>query len=138
MLITITSSLQISVAIFALIILHISALDAFPVAVYEHAVILPNKTETLVSQDNALFLMNENIEQLSTQLSRNNFDFAYFKRNAQMTVTPKDVLYGWKFSRETISLYLKDIPAPQVNWITCQNTQRYFKYPHCAKNAAIL
>uniref|UniRef100_A0A8C8YEW4 Uncharacterized protein n=1 Tax=Panthera leo TaxID=9689 RepID=A0A8C8YEW4_PANLE len=109
MLATITS-LQISVAIFALIILHISALDAFPVAVYEHAVILPNKTETLVSQDNT--------EQLSTQ---NNFDFAYFKRNAQMTVTPEDVLYGWKFSRETISLYLKDIPAPQVNWITSLN-----------------
>lgn len=57
-----TSSFQTSVAVFALITLHVSALDTFIAAVYEHAVILPNETETPVSQEDALLLMNKNID----------------------------------------------------------------------------
>lgn len=57
-----TCSFQTSVAVFALIILHVSALDTFIAAVYEHAVILPNETKTPVSQEDALLLMNKNID----------------------------------------------------------------------------
>ena len=66
----ITSSFQTSVAVLALIILHVSALDTFKAAVYEHAVILPNHTETHVSQDDALLLMNRNIDILEIAIKQ--------------------------------------------------------------------
>lgn len=52
------------VAIFALFALSVSATDTFIAAVYEHAVILPNGTETPVSKEEALLLMNKNMDVL--------------------------------------------------------------------------
>lgn len=49
---------------FALFAQAVGALDTFIAAVYEHAVILPNKTETPVSAEEALLLMNKNIDVL--------------------------------------------------------------------------
>ena len=69
-LVMITSSLQTSVAVFALIILHVSALDTFKAAVYEHAVILPDDTKTPVSPDEALLLMNKNIDTLEKAIKQ--------------------------------------------------------------------
>ena len=66
----ITSSLQTSVAVFALITLHVSALGTFKAAVYEHAVMLPNDTKTPVSSDEALFLMNKNIDILEKAIKQ--------------------------------------------------------------------
>lgn len=65
-----TSSLQASVTVFALVALHVSALDTFIAAVYEHAVVLPDKTETPVSQDDALLLMNKNIDILENAIKQ--------------------------------------------------------------------
>ncbi|CAI9173536.1 unnamed protein product [Rangifer tarandus platyrhynchus] len=119
----ITSSLQTSVAVFALIILHVSALDTFKAAVYEHAVILPNDTKTPVSPDEALLLMNKNIDILEKAIKQ------AAEQGAQIIVTPEDALYGWKFTRETIFPYLENIPDPQVNWIPCQDPRRFGHTP---------
>ncbi|XP_070652279.1 pantetheine hydrolase VNN2 isoform X3 [Bos indicus] len=119
----ITSSLQTSVAVFALVILHVSTLDTFKAAVYEHAVILPNDTETPVSPDEALFLMNKNIDILEKAIKQ------AAEQGAQIIVTPEDALYGWKFTRETIFPYLENIPDPQVNWIPCQEPHRFGHTP---------
>ncbi|KAF4024584.1 hypothetical protein G4228_016613 [Cervus hanglu yarkandensis] len=120
----ITSSLQTSVAVFALIILHVSALDTFKAAVYEHAVILPSDTKTPVSPGEALFLMNKNIDILEKAIKQ-----AAEQQGAQIIVTPEDALYGWKFTRETIFPYLENIPDPQVNWIPCQDPRRFGHTP---------
>ncbi|XP_037700178.1 vascular non-inflammatory molecule 2-like [Choloepus didactylus] len=119
----IVSSFPSSVAVFALIILHASAQDTFKAAVYEHAVILPNITETAVSQDDALILMYKNLEILGEMIKQ------AAEKGAQIIVTPEDALYGWQFTRETIFPYLENIPDPQVNWIPCQDPQRFGSTP---------
>ncbi|XP_059885926.1 pantetheine hydrolase VNN2 isoform X3 [Delphinus delphis] len=119
----IISSFQTSVAVFALIILHVSALATFKAAVYEHAVILPNDTETPVSQDYALLLMNRNIDILERAIKQ------AAEQGAQIIVTPEDAIYGWKFTREAIFPYLEDIPDPLVNWIPCQDPHRFGHTP---------
>lgn len=47
---------------FSLFAQAVGAPNTFVAAVYEHVVILPNKTETSVSVEKALFLMNKNID----------------------------------------------------------------------------
>ncbi|XP_008585171.1 PREDICTED: vascular non-inflammatory molecule 2 isoform X2 [Galeopterus variegatus] len=118
-----TSSFLTSVAIFTLITLHVGALDTFIAAVYEHAVILPNKMEITVSQDDALLLMNKNIDILERAIKQ------AAEQNARIIVTPEDALYGWEFTRETIFPYLEDIPDPQVNWIPCKDPHRFGRTP---------
>lgn len=44
------------------------SMDTFIAAVYEHAVILPNKTESPVSTEEALLLMNKNIDILENAI----------------------------------------------------------------------
>lgn len=51
-------------AVFALLVLSVGALDTFIAAVYEHAVIIPNRTATPVPKEEALLLMNKNIDVL--------------------------------------------------------------------------
>ncbi|KAM8790320.1 pantetheine hydrolase VNN2-like [Rhynchonycteris naso] len=114
---------QTTVAVFALILLHVGALDTFTAAVYEHAVILPKKTETPVSPDDALLLMNKNIDVLEKAIKQ------AAEKGAQIIVTPEDALYGWKFTRETVFPYLEDIPDPQVDWIPCQDPHRFGHTP---------
>ncbi|KAF6365632.1 vanin 2 [Rhinolophus ferrumequinum] len=118
-----TFSFQTSVAVFTLMTLHVSALDTFIAAVYEHAVILPNKTETPVSQDDALLLMNKNLDILESAIKQ------AAEQDAQIIVTPEDALYGWKFTRETIFPYLEDIPDPQTTWIPCEDPHRFGHTP---------
>lgn len=117
------SSFPTFVAFLAQITLQVGALDTFIAAVYEHAVILPNKTEIPLSQDDALILMNKNIDILENAISQ------AAKQDAQIIVTPEDALYGWKFTRETIFPYLEDIPDPRVNWIPCQDPRRFGHTP---------
>ncbi|XP_007535433.2 vascular non-inflammatory molecule 3-like isoform X1 [Erinaceus europaeus] len=108
-----------SVALFALSVLRVGALDTFISAVYEHAVILPNRTETAVSKGEALLLMNKNIDVLEKAIK------LAARRGAQIIVTPEDGIYGWDFTRETIYPYLEDIPDPEVNWIPCRDPKRF-------------
>nr|XP_021585144.2 vascular non-inflammatory molecule 2 [Ictidomys tridecemlineatus] len=118
-----TSSFPTSAVVFALITLPFCAPDTFKAAVYEHAVILPSETEIPVSQDDALILMNKNIDILETAIKQ------AAGQGAQIIVTPEDALYGWKFTRESIFPYLEDIPDPKVNWIPCQDPQRFGHSP---------
>ncbi|XP_053448568.1 pantetheine hydrolase VNN2 isoform X2 [Nycticebus coucang] len=119
----ITSSFLTSAAVFAFITLHVGALDTFRAAVYEHAVILPNETSVPVSRDDAVRLMNKNIDILETAIKQ------AAEQGAHIIVTSEDALYGWKFTRETVFPYLEDIPDPQVNWVPCQNPHRFGHTP---------
>nr|KAF6363918.1 vanin 2 [Pipistrellus kuhlii] len=119
----ITSSFQASVAVCALVILHVSALDTFIAAVYEHPVLRPKATETPVSRDDALLHMNKNIDILERAIQQ------AAAQGAQIIVTPEDALYGWKFTRETIFPYLEDIQDPRVAWIPCQDPHRFGDTP---------
>uniref|UniRef100_A0A8C5YDZ7 Pantetheinase n=1 Tax=Microcebus murinus TaxID=30608 RepID=A0A8C5YDZ7_MICMU len=107
------------VALFAFFVLSVGALDTFIGAVYEHAVVLPNSTETPVSKEEALLLMNKNIDVLEEAVK------LAAKQGAHMIVTPEDGIYGWVFTRESIYPYLEDIPDPEVNWIPCRDPQRF-------------
>ncbi|XP_015413280.1 PREDICTED: vascular non-inflammatory molecule 3-like [Myotis davidii] len=115
----ITSYFPKYVAPFALFVLSVGALDTFIAAVYEHAVILPNRTETPVSEREALLLMSKNIDVLEKAVK------LAATQGAHIIVTPEDGIYGWVFTRETIYPYLEDIPHPEVNWIPCTDPQRF-------------
>lgn len=87
----ITSYFPKYVAIFALFVLSVGALDTFIAAVYEHAVILPNRTETPASKEEALLLMNKNIDVLekavklaATQVFRFVYCLGYCKGNLKL------------------------------------------------------
>uniref|UniRef100_A0A8C2VEF6 Vascular non-inflammatory molecule 3-like n=1 Tax=Chinchilla lanigera TaxID=34839 RepID=A0A8C2VEF6_CHILA len=111
------------ILIFALFILNVRALDTFIAAVYEHAVILPNRTEKPVSNEEALLLMNKNIDILEEAVR------LAAKQGAQIIVTPEDGIYGWVFTRESIYPYLEYVPAPEVNWIPCREPKRFGNTP---------
>ncbi|XP_017356095.1 vascular non-inflammatory molecule 3 isoform X1 [Cebus imitator] len=111
------------VALSALLVLSVGALDTFIAAVYEHAVILPNRTETPVSKEEALLLMNKNIDVLEKAVK------LAAKQGAHIIVTPEDGIYGWVFTRESIYPYLEDIPDPEVNWIPCRDPGRFGNTP---------
>uniref|UniRef100_A0A2K6D3P8 Uncharacterized protein n=1 Tax=Macaca nemestrina TaxID=9545 RepID=A0A2K6D3P8_MACNE len=103
------------VAVVALLALSVGALDTFSAAVYEYTVIIPNRTETPVSKEEGLLLMNENIDVLEKAVK-----LAAKQQGAHIIVTPEDGIYGWVFTRESIYPYLEDIPDPGVNWIPCR------------------
>lgn len=70
-------------AILALLVLGVGALDTFIAAVYEHAVTLPNRTETPVLEKEALLLMHKNIDVLETavKLAARQVWLGYWKGN---------------------------------------------------------
>ncbi|XP_004422387.1 PREDICTED: pantetheinase isoform X1 [Ceratotherium simum simum] len=119
----ITSQLLAYVAISVLCVCKASSLDTFIAAVYEHAVVLPNATLTPVSQEEALLLMNRNLDLLEGAIT------SAAKQGAHIIVTPEDGIYGWNFSRDSLYPYLEDIPDPQVNWIPCNNPNRFGHTP---------
>ncbi|XP_077667883.1 pantetheinase-like [Eretmochelys imbricata] len=105
--------------VFILSILQAFALDSYIAAVYEHSVILPDVTGSPVSSDEALTLMNKNMDVLEGAIK------AAAQQGAHIIVTPEDAIYGWVFKRDTIFPYLEDIPDPQVNWIPCTDPERF-------------
>ncbi|XP_042319095.1 pantetheinase-like [Sceloporus undulatus] len=105
------------------IVLQTSALDTYIAAVYEHAVILSGDTPELVTPEDALKLMNKNLDILEEAIK------TAAEQGAQIIVTPEDGIYGWVFTRDTIYPYLEDIPNPQVNWIPCIEPERYGSTP---------
>ncbi|XP_032956316.1 pantetheinase-like isoform X3 [Rhinolophus ferrumequinum] len=117
------SQLLTYVAISVFCVLTASSLDTFTAAVYEHAVILPNATLTAVSRQEALALMNQNLDLLEGAI------ISAAKQGAHIIVTPEDGIYGWNFNRESIYPYLEDIPNPQVNWIPCNHPNRFGHTP---------
>uniref|UniRef100_A0A2K5R6Q2 Pantetheinase n=2 Tax=Cebus imitator TaxID=2715852 RepID=A0A2K5R6Q2_CEBIM len=118
-----TSQLLAYVAVLLFYVSRASCLDTFVAAVYEHAVILPSTTLTPVSREEALALMNRNLDLLEGAIT------SAAEQGAHIIVTPEDALYGWNFNRESIYPYLEDIPHPQVNWIPCDNPNRFGHTP---------
>ncbi|NXI66453.1 VNN2 protein, partial [Anseranas semipalmata] len=110
-------------AVFALAVLQALASDTFTAAVYEHAVILPRATHKMVSPDDALALMNRNMDILEGAIKE------AARQGARIIVTPEDGIYGWLFTREAIYPYLEDIPDPEVNWIPCTDPTRFAPAP---------
>ncbi|NP_999298.1 pantetheinase precursor [Sus scrofa] len=119
----ITSPLLAYVAILFFCVLKASSLDTFIAAVYEHAAILPDAPLTPVSHEEALMLMNRNLDLLEGAVT------SAAKQGAHIIVTPEDGVYGFFFSRESIYSYLEDIPDPHVNWIPCTNPSRFGHTP---------
>ncbi|NXJ94263.1 VNN1 Pantetheinase, partial [Corythaixoides concolor] len=99
--------------VFTLAVLQALASDTFIAAVYEHAVILPDVSDEPISPDDALALMNKNMDVLEEAIKE------AAQQGAHIIVTPEDGIYGWRFTREAIYPYLEDIPDPAVNWIPC-------------------
>ncbi|XP_005389274.2 PREDICTED: pantetheinase [Chinchilla lanigera] len=104
-------------------VLKVNSLDTFTAAVYEHAVILPSVTLHPVSPEEALALMNRNLDLLEGAIT------SAAKQGAHIIVTPEDGIYGVSFTRKSIYPYLEDIPDPQVNWIPCNNPNRFGHAP---------
>ncbi|XP_037700472.1 pantetheinase [Choloepus didactylus] len=131
------SQLLAYVAVLVFCVLNVSSLETFIAAVYEHAVILPKATLIAVSREEALALMNQNLDLLEGAIT------SAAKQGAHIIVTPEDAIYGWNFNKETIYPYLEDIPDPQVNWIPCNDPNRFGHTPvqerlSClAKNSSI-
>ncbi|NXS08225.1 VNN1 Pantetheinase, partial [Neodrepanis coruscans] len=109
--------------LFALTVLQALASNTFIAAVYEHAVILPDPTDKPVSPNDALALMNKNMDILEGAIKE------AAQQGAHIIVTPEDGIYGWKFMRESIYPYLEDIPDPVVNWIPCTDPSRFGPAP---------
>ncbi|NWS39031.1 VNN1 Pantetheinase, partial [Probosciger aterrimus] len=110
-------------AVFALTVLQALASNTFIAAVYEHAVILSKAADEPVSPDNALALMNSNMDVLEGAIKEAS------QQGAHIIVTPEDGIYGWRFTRETIYPYLEDIPDPAVDWIPCTDPTRFAPAP---------
>ncbi|EOB08629.1 Pantetheinase, partial [Anas platyrhynchos] len=110
-------------AVFALAALQALASDTFIAAVYEHAVILPRAAQETVSPEDALALMNKNMDILEGAIKE------AAQQGAHIIVTPEDGIYGWVFTREAIYPYLEDIPDPEVNWIPCIDPTRFAPTP---------
>ncbi|KAG9493495.1 hypothetical protein GDO78_001412, partial [Eleutherodactylus coqui] len=95
------------------------SLDTFVAAVYEHVPFFPDPSQAPVTQEEALALMNRNIDVLERAV------ITAAQKGAHIIVTPEDGIYGWIFTRQTISPFLEDIPDPDVNWIPCSDPQRF-------------
>lgn len=65
----ITSPLLAYVAVSVFCVFKVSSQDTFIAAVYEHAVILPNATLIPVSREEALALMNRNLDLLEAAIT---------------------------------------------------------------------
>ncbi|KAM4043467.1 pantetheinase [Anomaloglossus baeobatrachus] len=99
------------------------ALEKFIGAIYEHAVILPDETATPLSSQEALDLMNKNMDILEEAVK------TAARQGAHLIVTPEDGIYGWRFTRQTIYPFLEDIPDPSVDWIPCSDPHRFGRAP---------
>ncbi|NXP54557.1 VNN1 Pantetheinase, partial [Heliornis fulica] len=109
--------------VLALAALQALASDTFIAAVYEHAVILPEGSDLPVSPEEALALMNKNMDVLEQAVRE------AAQKGAKIIVTPEDGIYGWRFTRESIYPYLEEIPDPVVNWIPCTDPIRFAPAP---------
>ncbi|XP_069091274.1 pantetheinase-like [Pleurodeles waltl] len=108
---------------YILSVYKVLTMDTYIAAVYEHAVVLPDATETPVTPAEALKMMNRNIDILEKAIK------TAAEQNASIIVTPEDGIYGWRFTRAALFPYLEDIPDPAVEWNPCTDPQRFGPAP---------
>ncbi|XP_066467302.1 pantetheinase-like [Tiliqua scincoides] len=106
-------------AVFLIVAVKASALEKYTAAVYEHSVILTGDTPKNVTPEDALKLMNKNLDILEGAIKE------AAEQGARIIVTPEFGIFGWVFTRQTLYPYLEDIPDPQVNWIPCMEPERF-------------
>ncbi|XP_066461667.1 pantetheinase-like [Eleutherodactylus coqui] len=99
------------------------SLDTFVAAVYEHVPFFPDPSQALVTQEEALALMNRNIDVLERAV------ITAAQKGAHIIVTPEYAICCFDLSRETVFPYLEDIPDPAVNWIPCNDPHRFGQAP---------
>ncbi|XP_075453457.1 pantetheinase-like [Ascaphus truei] len=95
------------------------ALDTFIAAVYEHVPFFPDPNQSPVTREEALSLMNKNIDVLETAVQ------AAAEKGAHIIVTPEYGICCFNLQRDSVYPYLEDIPDPEVNWIPCSEPHRF-------------
>ncbi|XP_076472318.1 LOW QUALITY PROTEIN: pantetheinase-like [Babylonia areolata] len=92
----------------------------FKAAVYEHAVILPQDPEEIVTRAEALRVMQQNLDVYAVQAAEAE------RQGADILVFPEDGLYGFRFSWESLTPYLEFVPDPTVvDWVPCDDPGRF-------------
>uniref|UniRef100_A0A8C5L7X8 Biotinidase n=1 Tax=Jaculus jaculus TaxID=51337 RepID=A0A8C5L7X8_JACJA len=89
-------------------------------AVYEHQAILsPNPLEFITRQQ-ALELMNQNLDIYEQQV------MAAAQKGVQIIVFPEDGIHGFNFTRTSIYPFLDFMPSPkQIRWNPCLEPHRF-------------
>ncbi|XP_044146581.1 pantetheinase-like [Bufo gargarizans] len=99
------------------------SLDTFVAAVYEHVPFFPDPSQAPVTKEEALALMNRNIDVLETAV------ITAAQKGAHIIVTPEYAICCFGLSREAVFPYLEDVPDPAVNWIPCNDPHRFGQAP---------
>ncbi|KAM3931787.1 pantetheinase-like [Leptodactylus fuscus] len=98
-------------------------MDKFIAAVYEHVAFFPDPSQPPVSQEEALAHMNRNIDVLETAV------ITAARKGAHIIVTPEYAICCFDLNRKNVFPYLEDIPDPEVNWIPCNEPNRFGRAP---------
>ncbi|XP_053404142.1 pantetheinase-like [Mercenaria mercenaria] len=91
-----------------------SAIDQFRAAVYEHDVLYPSDRSKVTTRQQALSLMEKNLQIYKEQTTK------AANMNAKIIVFPEYGLYGLHWTRESIKPYLEYIPnISNLKWNPC-------------------
>ncbi|XP_045055640.2 biotinidase [Desmodus rotundus] len=89
-------------------------------AVYEHQLIMSPNPLALVSREQALELMNQNLDIYEEQVT------IAAQKGVQIMVFPEDGIHGFNFTRTSIYPYLDFMPTPrEVRWNPCLEPHRF-------------
>uniref|UniRef100_A0A8I5U6F5 Biotinidase n=1 Tax=Pongo abelii TaxID=9601 RepID=A0A8I5U6F5_PONAB len=94
--------------------------EYYMAAVYEHPSILSLNPLALVSRQEALELMNQNLDIYEQQV------MTAAQKGVQIIVFPEDGIHGFNFTRTSIYPFLDFMPSPQVvRWNPCLEPHRF-------------
>uniref|UniRef100_A0A8I3WR37 Biotinidase n=1 Tax=Callithrix jacchus TaxID=9483 RepID=A0A8I3WR37_CALJA len=94
--------------------------ESYVAAVYEHPSILSPNPLALTSRQQALELMNQNLDIYEQQV------MTAAQKGVQIMVFPEDGIHGFNFTRTSIYPFLDFMPSPQVvRWNPCLEPHRF-------------
>ncbi|XP_076986198.1 biotinidase isoform X2 [Tamandua tetradactyla] len=94
--------------------------EHYMAAVYEHESILSPNPLALATREQALELMNQNLDIYEEQVMN------AAQKGAQIIVFPEDGIHGFNFTRTSIYPFLDFMPSPQlVKWNPCLEPHRF-------------
>uniref|UniRef100_A0A2K5CT56 Biotinidase n=1 Tax=Aotus nancymaae TaxID=37293 RepID=A0A2K5CT56_AOTNA len=94
--------------------------ESYVAAVYEHPSILSPNPLALTSRQQALELMNQNLDIYEQQV------MTAAQKGVQIIVFPEDGIHGFNFTRTSIYPFLDFMPSPQVvRWNPCLEPHRF-------------